>query len=146
MLGIGGNELFIIAVVALLLFGPDKIPAAIKTVRKALRLYNDAKDQVTEVVTTQVISPEELELLQDPLGVKKLRKDMLLTPERQQLLGGMTGNANTGGSASPAESLHADSPATDTDARPQTVAGSIWASLTDVPDAPNTPDAEGSDS
>ncbi|MCL2525615.1 MAG: twin-arginine translocase TatA/TatE family subunit [Coriobacteriia bacterium] len=85
---ISGPELVVIVIVALLLFGPDKIPEILKTVKKAMGMYAEARDQVQEVVTTQIISPEELEMLKDPLGLGAKgttgTKD-LLSPERQSL-------------------------------------------------------------
>jgi sec-independent protein translocase protein TatB len=90
LFGIGGTELLIIVVVALLLFGPDKIPQFIKMAKQAVSLFNEAKSQVTDVVNTQILSPEERELLRDPLGTKQLRGSMerLMTPERTSLLSG----------------------------------------------------------
>jgi len=89
---IGGPEIVVIVIVALVLFGPDKVPQMLKTVKKAIGLYAEARDQVQEVVSTQIISPEELELLKDPLGIKgdlksgaPVNKNSLLTPERQSL-------------------------------------------------------------
>ena len=86
MFGIGGAEIAVIAVVALLLFGPDKIPQMLKTFKKAVGFYAEARDQVQEVVSTQIISPEELEMLKDPLGLGgKNPAQALLTPERKSL-------------------------------------------------------------
>jgi len=89
---IGGPEIVVIAIVALILFGPDKIPQMLQTVKKAVGLYVEARDQVQEVVSTQIISPEEIEMLKDPLGLKgdlksgaPVNKGSLLTPERQSL-------------------------------------------------------------
>jgi len=87
MFGIGGAEIAIVAVVALLLFGPDKIPQIMRTVRKAVEMYSDARTQVTEVVNTQIVSPEDREFLKDPLGLKGMKTsvDSMLTPERTNL-------------------------------------------------------------
>jgi len=88
---ISGPEIAVIAIVALLLFGPDKIPQVLKTLKKAVGIYAEARDQVQEVVTTHVISQEELDLLKDPLGLKggtgsaAGSKGALLTPERTSL-------------------------------------------------------------
>jgi len=87
---ISGPEIAVIAVIALLLFGPDKIPQMLKTLKKAAGLYAEAKDQVQEVVSTHVISPEELEMLKDPLGLSGSganagSKQALLSPERKSL-------------------------------------------------------------
>lgn len=81
----GAWEIALIAVIALLFFGPDKIPQMLKTVKKGIGFYTDARDQVQEVVSTQIISPEELEALKDPLGLGGKSKGALLTPERKSL-------------------------------------------------------------
>jgi len=85
---ISGPEIAVIAIVVLLLFGPDKIPQILKTLKKAAGLYAEARDQVQDVVTSHVISPEELEMLKDPLGLNggsAGSKSALLTPERKSL-------------------------------------------------------------
>jgi len=88
---ISGPEIAVIAIVVLLLFGPDKIPQILKTLKKAAGLYAEARDQVQDVVTAHVISPEELEMLKDPLGIgggmgsSAGSKSALLTPERKSL-------------------------------------------------------------
>ena len=115
MFGIGGTELVIIVIFALFLFGPDKIPEVIKTLKKAVAMYTDARDQVTEVVNTQILSPEELDMLKDPLGLNKLKgsAESILTPDRLNLI-----QQNT----PPQEAAETKAPAT--------AADSIWASLT----------------
>jgi len=95
---ISGPEITVIAVIALLLFGPDKIPQVMQTVKKAVGLYTEARDQVTDVVTTHVISQEDLDTLKDPLGLGNLVGDNtnnakgtagspknLLSPQRKAL-------------------------------------------------------------
>ncbi|MCL2437571.1 MAG: twin-arginine translocase TatA/TatE family subunit [Coriobacteriia bacterium] len=101
----GGWEIALIAVIVLLFFGPDKIPQIIKTVKKGIGFYTDARDQVQEVVSTQIISPEELDTLKDPLGLGeiglgggKTTPKSLLTPERKSLY---SQAASTSASATP---------------------------------------------
>jgi len=90
---ISGPEITVIAVIALLLFGPDKIPQVVQTVKKAVGFYTEARDQVTDVVTTHVISQEDLDTIKDPLGLGDTfsnskgsggSKD-LLSPQRKAL-------------------------------------------------------------
>lgn len=57
MLGVGGTELFIIIVVAFILFGPDKLPQIGRTIGRAIRQFQTAQDEVTKVVKAQVYDP-----------------------------------------------------------------------------------------
>ena len=45
-LNLGGGEVFIIVLVIIMLFGPDKLPELAKGLGKGLREINDAKDQI----------------------------------------------------------------------------------------------------
>ncbi|MCL2379864.1 MAG: twin-arginine translocase TatA/TatE family subunit [Coriobacteriia bacterium] len=125
MFGIGGFEIALIAIVALLLFGPDKIPQILQTVRKAVDLYSDARSQVTEVVNTQIITPEEQEMLKDPLGLKGVKSsvDSMLTPQRSSLYTQDAAESAQGGSDTSSESAEQQA------APRSSAAGSIWASL-----------------
>jgi len=128
MFGIGGNEFLIIVLVVFFLFGPDKIPELIQVFKKGLAMYNDAKSQVTEVVNTQVLTPEERELFSDPLGVKKLRGsvDSMLTPQRASLISGVESlNEVARGSASTTEAK----PGSTVEAIPADDTDSIWSSV-----------------
>jgi len=125
MFGISGQELVIIAIVALFLFGPDKIPEVIKTAKKALSMYTEARDQVTEVVNSQILSPEEAELLKDPLGLNKIKGsvDSILTPERLNLISQTPNKAASGATGSAGVSAGTANGSAATDAH------SIWASV-----------------
>ena len=57
MFGIGQTELIIILVFAFLLFGPDKLPQAGKTIGRAIRQFRETQQKVTNVVQTEVIDP-----------------------------------------------------------------------------------------
>ena len=151
MFGIGGAEIAVIAVVALLLFGPDKIPQMLKTFKKAVGFYAEARDQVQEVVSTQIISPEELEMLKDPLGLGgKNPATALLTPERKSLYNQTAPKAQpvspslqaaenvvqmvqeTADIQAEAEQIAVELPTVrevPVDTQPATAAESIWASL-----------------
>ncbi|MCL2680636.1 MAG: twin-arginine translocase TatA/TatE family subunit [Coriobacteriia bacterium] len=136
MFGIGGAEIAIIAVFALLIFGPDKIPQIMQTLRKAVEMYTDARTQVTEVVNTQIISPEDREMLKDPLGLKGMKSsvDSLLTPERTSLYQQKPNAAPVAANSEAAEQV--------TSTGRDTIAGSIWASLTqDAPESAAADDA-----
>lgn len=45
-LNLGGGEVFIIVLVIILLFGPDKLPELAKGLGKGIREINDAKNQI----------------------------------------------------------------------------------------------------
>jgi Sec-independent protein translocase protein TatA len=124
MFGISGPELFIIGIFALFLFGPDKIPEVMKTVKKALSMYNDARDQVTEVIDTQILSSDEMELLKDPLGMSKLKTsvDSMLTPERMNLINQTQPRQAIGTTVRDGERLTVETVGS-------TEADSIWASI-----------------
>lgn len=57
MLGISGTELAVILLFAFLLFGPDKLPQAGRTIGRALRQFNETRDKLTNVVQTEVVDP-----------------------------------------------------------------------------------------
>ena len=57
MFGIGQTEFIIILVFAFLLFGPDKLPQAGKTIGRAIRQFRETQQKVTSVVQTEVIDP-----------------------------------------------------------------------------------------
>jgi len=56
--GIGGNELLIIAVFALIIFGPDKIPEIARTAGKAIQMFKRAQQDVEHVIKTELYAPE----------------------------------------------------------------------------------------
>ena len=149
---ISGPEIVVIAIVALLLFGPDKIPEILKTLKKAAGMYAEARDQIQDVVSTHVISPDELEMLKDPLGLggaKGTTPAQLLTPERKSLYSqtakptqssfvepsisaDVAAPVATGQNASAASASLPDKEAPEKEVianAPTTAAASIWASL-----------------
>ncbi|MDO5117320.1 MAG: twin-arginine translocase TatA/TatE family subunit [Eggerthellaceae bacterium] len=67
MFGIGGFELFLIVLFAFLLFGPEKIPVFLKTLRKALTKFREAEQEVTAALKQEVIDPETGETAADVL-------------------------------------------------------------------------------
>ena len=58
-LGIGGNELIIILVVAFLIFGPDKLPEIARTIGRAIAKFREAQAEVNEVIRKEVYDPQE---------------------------------------------------------------------------------------
>ena len=57
MLGIDSTELAIILLFAFLLFGPDKLPQAGRTIGRALRQFRETQEKLTNVVQTEVVDP-----------------------------------------------------------------------------------------
>ena len=58
-LGIGGNELIIILIVAFLIFGPDKLPDIARTIGRAIAKFREAQTEVNEVIRKEVYDPQE---------------------------------------------------------------------------------------
>ena len=54
MFSIGGQELFIIAVLVLLLFGPDKIPQLARTVGRFMKEFNKYKDIMESTIRMEI--------------------------------------------------------------------------------------------
>ena len=59
MFSFGGSEFLIIVVVALLLFGPDKIPQMARTVGKFTREFNKYKDILESTVRMEIAAAED---------------------------------------------------------------------------------------
>lgn len=57
MFGIGGTELFIIAIFAFIIFGPDKVPELARTLGKAMRVFKSAQEDMEKVIKAEVYSP-----------------------------------------------------------------------------------------
>jgi TatA/E family protein of Tat protein translocase len=55
---LGGSELLIIVVVALLLFGPDKIPQLAKTIGRFTREFNKYKDIMESTIRMEIANAE----------------------------------------------------------------------------------------
>ena len=54
MFSLGGSELFIVALIALLLFGPDKIPQLARTIGRFTREFNKYKDLMGSTVRAEI--------------------------------------------------------------------------------------------
>lgn len=54
MFSLGGSELLLIAVVALLLFGPDKVPQMARTLGKFMREFNKYRDIMESTVRAEI--------------------------------------------------------------------------------------------
>ena len=60
MFGIGGTELVIIAVVAFLFFGPDKLPEVARTVGKFMKQFKQIQDEVTSTIRSEMYEGPDL--------------------------------------------------------------------------------------
>ena len=65
MFGISGLELVIIIGVIFFLFGPDKLPEIMKTVATAVKMFNNAKNEVESVVKTEILRPEDMKTVRN---------------------------------------------------------------------------------
>ena len=52
MFDIGGSELIVILLGILILFGPDKLPDILKTIRSGTNKINQAKNEITKEITS----------------------------------------------------------------------------------------------
>lgn len=57
MFGIGETELVLILIFAFMIFGPDKLPGAGRTLGRALKQFRNAQEGFTKVVQTEVLDP-----------------------------------------------------------------------------------------
>ena len=58
MFSLGGGEIFLIAAVALLLFGPEKIPQFARTIGKYMREFNKYRDIMESSVRAEIYKDE----------------------------------------------------------------------------------------
>ncbi|WP_242344925.1 Sec-independent protein translocase protein TatB [Anaeromyxobacter terrae] len=58
MFGLGFGEIVIIAILALLLLGPDRLPEAAKTLGKTLREVRKATEDIKDQIETELYSDE----------------------------------------------------------------------------------------
>ena len=61
MFGISGTELFFIAVFALIIFGPDKLPQMARTVGRFMKEFKRAQDNVESLLRAELYSAEKPE-------------------------------------------------------------------------------------
>jgi sec-independent protein translocase protein TatA len=58
MFGLGPTELIIILIIALVIFGPSRLPKVGQSVGQALRAFRDSTDKVTQEVQKSMDAPE----------------------------------------------------------------------------------------
>jgi len=59
--GISGTELFLIAAFALIIFGPDKLPAMARTVGRVMKEFKRAQDNVESMLRAELYTDEKSE-------------------------------------------------------------------------------------
>lgn len=65
MFGISGLELVIIVLFVFFVFGPDKLPELGRMLGKALKMFDDAKNEVELVVKTEILRPEDTKMVRE---------------------------------------------------------------------------------
>lgn len=98
----GFGELIVIFIVALLVIGPDKLPAAARSLGSMLRVFKDAMGEATEEIRESVIEP--LNEAQRPLR-EALEPVEEMQKELTQELGGINDSLNNLATVSPARTL-----------------------------------------
>lgn len=61
MFGIQGWKLIIILIAGLVLIGPDRLPEISKTIGKAIRMFQSAKDDMEKLVRAEMLFPSDTE-------------------------------------------------------------------------------------
>lgn len=61
MFGISGTELFFIAVFAIIIFGPDKLPQMARTVGRVMKEFKRAQDNVESMLRVELYADEKPE-------------------------------------------------------------------------------------
>ena len=72
MFGLGGLELLAILGIALLVFGPKRLPEVGKTLGKAARDFRGGLKEIEDVKSSVKVDVPDMK---DPLGLKNLGKD-----------------------------------------------------------------------
>ena len=57
MFGLGPTELIVILIIALVIFGPSRLPKVGQSVGQALRAFRESTDKVSEEVTKSLEEP-----------------------------------------------------------------------------------------
>ncbi len=78
MFGIGGTELIVILVVALLVLGPKKLPELAKTLGKAMGEFRRFSTDFQRTLNTEIALDEE------KAKAEKLNPDAVTTPQKTQ--------------------------------------------------------------
>ncbi|MGB4593747.1 MAG: twin-arginine translocase TatA/TatE family subunit [Coriobacteriia bacterium] len=124
MFGIGGTEFFVIAVIVLMLFGPDKIPEIARTIGRFTREFKRYQTMMESVMKAEMYGMEATPAEDREKVAKEYRKKAGITAPGEETPGGLPVGGEATGSEADAEPVDAAASAPDSD------------SPGDVPDPP----------
>ncbi len=81
MFGMGIGELVLIFVIALIVFGPDKLPSVARTVGKVVRDLKQTTDELSETIQREIGLDDIQSTLDLPAEVRKNMRNMILPPD-----------------------------------------------------------------
>lgn len=81
MFGMGMGELLLIFVIALLVFGPEKLPQVARSVGKAMRDLKRTTNDIRSSIEREINMSELKETLDLPAEVSRQMRDVVLPPD-----------------------------------------------------------------
>jgi TatA/E family protein of Tat protein translocase len=115
----GGQEFFIIVLVALLLFGPDKIPQLARTVGRFMREFNKYKSIMQQTLSTEIYKAEgptkDAITVEERIAKAGAASDALTGAREAGAAGTASGSGENADSAEPAGTAEGAEPADDGD-------------------------------
>ncbi|MCK5878190.1 MAG: twin-arginine translocase subunit TatB [Holophagae bacterium] len=81
MFGMGIGELVLIFVIALIVFGPEKLPSVARTVGKVARDLKRTTNELTETIQREVDLEEIQSTLDIPAEVRRNVRNLVLPPD-----------------------------------------------------------------
>ncbi|MBI4733909.1 MAG: twin-arginine translocase TatA/TatE family subunit [Rubrobacteridae bacterium] len=95
MLGMGPTELIVIIILALVIFGPKRLPEIVQYVGKAINQIKELTNGVQEAVTKDIVNPINEELIKPITNIK----DSVLNDPVKVSADGAVCNKNSGNNA-----------------------------------------------
>lgn len=115
MFGIGGTEFFVIAVIVLMLFGPDKIPEIARTIGRFTREFKRYQAMMESVMKAEMYGMDTKPAEDREKAAKEYRKKAGITAPGEETPGGLPVDDETTTPETPAESTEAGGSEPDTD-------------------------------
>ena len=81
MFGMGVGELLLIFIIALVIFGPEKLPSIAKTLGKAIREFKSTTDELSQTIQKEINIADLKHTLDLPAEVKQSMSDIVLPPD-----------------------------------------------------------------